>query len=143
MFDVKAWKKAWRDKNREHIRKYQHDYAVEHPEKILWLSAKNRSKRKNAEFTIKEADIKIPKVCPVFKKPLEKEYRPNGGNLGAHPYAPSLDRIDNTKGYITGNIQVLSNKANAMKSNATPEELLMFAFWIILTYGHMIDKEIS
>ena len=143
MFDAKAWKQIWREKNRAHIRKYHHDYAVEHPEKMLLLSAKGRAKKKGADFTIEEIDIKIPKLCPVFKKPLEKEFRPNGGRLGAHPYAASLDRIDNSKGYIKGNVQVLSNKANAMKSNATPEELLQFAFWVILVYGHLIDKEIK
>ena len=143
MFDAKAWKKVWREKNRAHIRKYYHDYAIEHPEKMLWLSAKNRAKKKEAEFTIEEKDIKIPKLCPVFKQPLEKEFRPDGGKLGASPYAASLDRIDNSKGYIKGNIQVLSMKANAMKSSASPEELLQFAFWIILVYGHLIDKEIT
>jgi hypothetical protein len=28
-----------------------------------------------------------------------------------------------------------------MKGNATPEELLQFAFWVILTYGHLINKD--
>ena len=143
MFDMKAWKKVWREKNRAHIRKYHHNYAVEHPEKVLLLSARNRAKKKGTEFTIEEKDIKIPKLCPVFNKPLQKEFRPNGGQLGAYPYAASLDRIDNSKGYIKGNIQVLSMKANSMKSNATPEELLQFAFWILLTYGDLIDKKIK
>jgi hypothetical protein len=30
-----------------------------------------------------------------------------------------------------------------MKGSATPEELLKFAYWILLTYGHLIDKEIN
>jgi len=30
-----------------------------------------------------------------------------------------------------------------MKNSASPEELLKFAYWVILTYGHLIDKEIS
>ena len=143
MFDRKAWTRKWRDRNRTHLREYFHEYSVKNPEKMLWLSARARAKKKGAEFTIEETDIKIPKVCPVFNKPLEKEFRPNGGKLGAHPYAASLDRIDNSKGYVKGNIQVLSMKANAMKSSASPEELLQFAFWIILVYGHLIDKEIN
>ena len=142
MFDRKAWIKEWRIKKRDHLRKYFHDYSVKHPEKMLLLSAQNRSKKKGTVCTIEESDIVIPKFCPVFKEPLEKEFRPSG-KKGSAPYAASLDRIDNTKGYTKGNVQVISTKANTMKGNATPEELLQFAFWVILTYGHLIDKEIN
>jgi hypothetical protein len=31
----------------------------------------------------------------------------------------SLDRVDNDKGYITGNVRVISRKANLMKSSLT------------------------
>ena len=141
MFDMKEYKKQWRKKKREHIRAYHHNYAINHPEKILYLSAQNRAKKRQTECTITEQDITIPKNCPCFNKPLEKKFK--AGKRGASPYAPSLDRIDNKKGYIKGNVQVISYKANTMKGNATPEELLQFAFWIILTYGHLIDKDIS
>jgi len=30
-----------------------------------------------------------------------------------------------------------------MKGDANPKELLKFAYWVLLTYGHLIDKEIS
>ena len=42
-------------------------------------------------------------------------------------FSPSLDRIDSTKGYVPGNVWVISNKANRMKSNAAAEELIIFA----------------
>jgi len=54
-------------------------------------------------------------LCPVFKVPLVKRTE----------YAPSLDRIDNTKGYIPENIVVVSRKANIMKNNGSVEDLRM------------------
>jgi hypothetical protein len=35
----------------------------------------------------------------------------------------SLDRVDNTKGYIPGNVRVISRKANIMKADLTVDLL--------------------
>jgi len=37
--------------------------------------------------------------------------------------SPTLDRIDNTKGYTKDNIIIVSFKANTIKNSATIEEL--------------------
>jgi hypothetical protein len=41
--------------------------------------------------------------------------------------SPTLDRIDNSKGYIVGNVWVISMRANRLKSDATVDELMMLA----------------
>jgi hypothetical protein len=43
----------------------------------------------------------------------------------------SLDKIIPELGYVKGNVQWLSQKANTMKSNATRTELENFAQWIL------------
>lgn len=55
----------------------------------------------------------------------------NSGKSGAFKNSPSLDRIDNNRGYTKDNIQVISQCANAMKGAATWGELKMFAKWIM------------
>jgi hypothetical protein len=54
--------------------------------------------------------------------PLEwSTYRGKGS--GGIANSPSLDRIDPTKGYVKGNVWIISSKANTFKSYATHEEL--------------------
>ena len=119
----------------------QNEYRNSHPEWYMHYKAKRRARLKQVEFNIDVSDVVMPKNCPVFKQlTLKKE---TSDKVGPKPWSPSLDRIDNTKGYVKGNVQVISHKANTMKGNATPEELLQFAYWVLLTYGHLIDKEIS
>jgi hypothetical protein len=94
----------------------------------LYWSASRRAKDDGIEFTITKDDIIIPDVCPVFKRRfLRKQGYPTDNS-------PTLDRIDNSKGYIPGNIQVISLLANRMKSNASREDLLQFSEWIKQTY---------
>lgn len=84
---------------------------------------RSRSYARGIECDVTLCDLKnIPDVCPVFNTPFIK----------GHPdYGLSVDRIDPSKGYIKGNLQYMSNKANRMKSDATSEELLAFAKWAL------------
>lgn len=45
--------------------------------------------------------------------------------VGPFPNSPSIDRIDNNKGYIKGNIIVVSWRANNLKRDATMKELAL------------------
>lgn len=79
--------------------------------------SRSRAKKKGFEHNITIDDIIIPKMCPLLNIPLFK------GQECVIPNSPTLDRIDSSKGYIKGNVWVISYKANTIKSNATIEEL--------------------
>lgn len=111
---------------------YQNSYRKRNPEKILFRAAKNRALKRNIEFNIDVEDIKIPEFCPILNIKLINHL--GEGAHGGKYDSPSIDRIDNEKGYIKGNIQVISNMANSMKFSATKEQLKLFANWINKTY---------
>lgn len=83
----------------------------------LLRSAKQRAKRKGLEFNIDISDIILPSKCPLLGIPLITAYDK------ATPNSYSIDRIDSTKGYIKGNVWVISRRANTIKNNASLEEL--------------------
>ena len=81
---------------------------------------KKRAKLKGLEFNLTLNDIpQIPDICPVLGIPII----PNDGTSTPTDNSPSIDRIDNKKGYIKGNIRIISNRANRIKSDATIDEL--------------------
>lgn len=90
--------------------------------KYLLHLARKRAKKGGFEFSLTEDDITLPTTCRYLG--IKLDY--SRGN-GLSDDKATIDRIDSTKGYIAGNIQIISYKANTMKSNATPEELLSFA----------------
>lgn len=79
--------------------------------------ARQRARRKGLEFTLTLSDIRIPKYCPALG--IEMLVSPSK----VSDNSPSLDRIDNHRGYTPDNIAVISHRANALKTNATIEEL--------------------
>ena len=99
-------------------------------------SSYGNAKSRGLEHSIGIRDVRevypVDNICPILGIPFtnikqDKKSKKIGSN-------PSLDRIDNTLGYIPGNIQVISWKANSMKSDATKEELIAFAKGILKLY---------
>lgn len=89
-------------------------------------NSRKRSKKLNLDNDI-DIDYLLsiaPKICPIMKRHLKY----GGGNLTK--YSASLDRINPKNGYIKGNVQIISNIANMMKSYATKKELNLFSMWI-------------
>lgn len=96
--------------------------------KLLLHRARSRSIKKNIFCNITEEDIILPSVCPLLEIPFQY------GSRHDKWLTYSLDRIDNTKGYVKGNVQVITYLANTMKSQATKEQLITFAKNILKLY---------
>lgn len=95
----------------------------------IWLSTKHRAKKLGLDFNLTYEHLLsiAPDVCPILNTELAWCRR---GGKKPKPDCPSLDKIKPELGYIEGNIQWISYKANMMKSNASFEELHKFADWV-------------
>ncbi len=95
-------------------------------EQKLLYPAKKRAKLKGIECTIKKEDIKLVRFCPLLG--IELDYSNDKGGVGtAKANSPSLDRINPKKGYTPDNVWVISRRANAIKNDASLEEIEMIA----------------
>jgi hypothetical protein len=110
----KSWCKDCHNKRVQEKRK-------ENPIKQMVQQAHRRATRFNLEFDLDENKLSIPKKCPYLGIALVT----STGSVG--PNSPSLDRIDPTKGYTMDNVIVCSHRANTIKNNATPRELIQIA----------------
>jgi len=103
----------FRARMRENTRRWKARDIV----RYLLTRARARCKKSGLAFEITADDVALPEACPLLGLRLERgvgEVRPN---------SPSLDRIDSSKGYVPGNVWIISRRANTIKSDATVAEL--------------------
>lgn len=130
-----AWadKKAQREYNLRYMPQYRKRNAARLNARIskwerknykarMLIHAKARAKKIGVAFSITAQDVVWPKVCPALG--LRLRYRTKKLRVKRTAHAASLDRIDPKKGYVPGNVQVLSLRANMIKQNATADEIL-------------------
>jgi hypothetical protein len=98
--------------------------ANEPPEQRLLNGARRRAKERNQFCDITIDDIKIPEYCPVLGIKLE---RGKGTILRG---SPTLDCFKPERGYVPGNVFVISYKANTMKNDATIEDVEKLLVWM-------------
>lgn len=120
--DIKRAKEYYKN-NKEHVKKLRKERYRNNIEKILFRSARERARKKNIDFNIDITDIVIPDKCPVLGMPFTVGNNRPVGN------SPTVDRIIPSKGYVKGNIMVISYRANTIKSDARPQELMQVAMF--------------
>jgi hypothetical protein len=100
------------------------------PRQKMVYAARNRARIGGLDCTITKDDIVIPETCPVLGIPLVARVGAGRSNRDEVENSPSLDRIDNSKGYVPSNIAVISMRANMIKNNATLAELKAIVAYI-------------
>lgn len=129
---LKGWASTHYKKNKKKILKRTRAYQKAHPEKYgkydrarrianlaryMWTKTKERARRRGIPFDLEVDDIVVPTHCPL----LHLELACGIGRV--QPNSPTLDRKVPALGYVKGNVWVISHRANAMKNDATLEEL--------------------
>ena len=91
--------------------------------------ARHRAKKKGLPFELPLDHINEiwppDNKCPVFGTPFVR------GRVGPISTSPTFDQIEPDKGYTIGNVEVISNRANRIKSDATAAEVMMVAQYLL------------
>lgn len=105
----------------ESFRKRKKENPIAH---ILWR-CRDSANKKGYEYDLSPEDIFVPEKCPLL-----------GITLTYDDYwsTPSIDRRDQNKGYIKGNVWIISRKANVMKQDVSIDLLKLFANNILLNF---------
>lgn len=110
---------------RKCINSWMKEHYRRNPAEHMLRRAKSRAQTKGFDCTIMLDDIlPLPTHCPVFGMKL------TCGNGQQDPNALSLDRIDNTLGYVPGNVVVMSYLANRLKNDGTAKQHERIAEWM-------------
>lgn len=99
---------------------------------LLWEAARRKSPQRGLEFDITGNDVVrmvAEGICPRTGRPFDLR---RGQWLRDRP---SLDRVDNSVGYVDGNVEVVTKQYNVAKSVYTSDEMLEMAIDICRTAG--------
>ncbi len=104
-------------------------YASRHPDRTRMNCARQRSEAAGVPFdkgAYSRAWESRPTHCPILGLELliGRAPRPRPDNT------PEMDRLVPELGYVSGNIQIVSARANWVKNNGTAEEHRKIADWM-------------
>ena len=108
---------------RESVKARSRERRLADPQRYLWDKAHRRAKQQNLAFDITPEDIVIPRRCPALGIPIQVL-------SGLYDHSATLDRINPSRGYVKGNIAVISRRANRIKNDATADELMSISKWL-------------
>lgn len=96
--------------NRESLRRRKE----RDPIGVMLMEAKRRARERNIEFNLDASNLTLPNLCEVCGVTMKTF---TGQKFKSD--AVSLDRLDNSKGYIYGNVRFICLECNRWKSDCT------------------------
>ncbi|KKN96790.1 hypothetical protein LCGC14_0164340 [marine sediment metagenome] len=112
------YRKRWyRNGGNASVKSTNQRQRLTNPKIRMLHAARKRAKKLGLPCSLSKEDFEIPKICPVLGIHLEITLG------GITTNTPTMDRVDNSKGYVPGNVQVISWRANMIKRDATIPEL--------------------
>ena len=102
---------------RRNVKEYNQQWRQRNPIRYLLNQVRYRARKAGYECDLTVDDLEVPEVCPVFGIPLH--YTAGGRTKNSY----SLDRVDNSKGYVKGNVRVISFWANQMKGDMSIDQV--------------------
>jgi hypothetical protein len=115
-----------RQSDPQKVRAYQRKHYQTNIFACLIIKAKGRARQQGMEFDgLSDIGRSHPLECACCSGRLD--YGEKSGKFSR--MAPSLDRIDNTKGYVTSNVAVVCRGCNGLKRDGTLRQ-----FELILAY---------
>ncbi len=109
-------------KNQEGRARWCREMIDANPRKFLWYRIKWAATARKLDFNLDVEDFVIPNFCEVLGIPISLSYPKTGGPRRPSPNSASVDRLDSSKGYVKGNIKIISHLANTIKSVGTAEQ---------------------
>ena len=128
-------KQAERQKTPRYVEMKRAALDRRNPARRLLSGAKARAASRGLECSISVADIQAGDTCPCCGATLARSRKRLGKG------SPSLDRIDNAKGYVPGNVWVICARCNMIKGDATPAELRQIADAVERRLGIGFEEE--
>jgi hypothetical protein len=122
-------KKAYINNASKNYKKWSKDNVL----RFRLTAARNRAKQKGIDFSINLPYLELllnkqNGMCPYLKIKLTHTKNALTTNGGFETI--SIDRIDSSKGYIKGNVELVSGIINSMKNTLSKEEFIHTIKWV-------------
>jgi len=108
----------------EKVREANRRWKTDNPASHLLRNCRGNARKRGLDFALTVEGIEgmlAPMTCSATGLPLTWEH---DGSTRANPWAPSIDRLDCSRGYVPGNVRVVCWAFNMMRGDF-PEEVVM------------------